>query len=167
VLRRPGTQPALPLSVPSQEDIARGRRPRIGRITAIPGFPRIAPHAAARKRHAERRGTKFQSEARKAVSGRGNRLRRCYCLTHCECLVTRAAGECPEWQRGRTVNPTSSPFASTNILKKPRNPAPMTSRGWAAFQNASSSETMAIADEHSERERERAHAVEAMRSVVL
>jgi hypothetical protein len=37
-----------------------------------------------------------------------------YCLTHCECLGTRAAGECPEWQRGRTVNPLAYAFVGSS-----------------------------------------------------
>src|SRR6202008_1562163 len=40
--------------------------------------------------------------------------RRGYCLSHCECLVSRAAGECPEWQRGRTVNPLAYAFVGSS-----------------------------------------------------
>ena len=46
--------------------------------------------------------------------GRPPEIRPGYCLTHCTCLVTRAAGECPEWQRGRTVNPLAYAFVGSS-----------------------------------------------------
>src|SRR3979490_539099 len=74
--------------------------------------------AATRKRHTHRldneAGTKFQKDARNAFQNEGTRRRHRYCLTHCECLVTPAAGECPEWQRGRTVNPLAYAFVGSS-----------------------------------------------------
>jgi hypothetical protein len=88
--------------------------------------------AATRKRHTHRltneAGTKFQNDARNAFQNEGTRRRHRYCLTHCECLVTPAAGECPEWQRGRTVNPLayafvgSSPTSPTITSRRTENP---------------------------------------------
>jgi hypothetical protein len=37
-----------------------------------------------------------------------------YCLSRYTRLVKRHAGECPEWQRGRTVNPLAYAFVGSS-----------------------------------------------------
>jgi hypothetical protein len=93
-------------------------------VTGAAAAPRVGPDFAIQKQRPHGGGFKPNRKPAQVPRLAGGLTRgpvhAGYCLTHCECLVTRATGECPEWQRGRTVNPLayafvgSSPTSPTN-----------------------------------------------------